>query len=773
MDAMPTSWVWPRQQDSKKVQERPMLCRLRKELELPAAPLQAICRVTADSRYILYVNGKVVCRGPQKGDDKIWFYDKIDLASYLTAGPNVLAAVVLHYPQTVEGGNRSVWRMQRPAFTAAGQIQWEGGNLDWKTDESWQAAPADDIRIHGSYPDTSRLVIQEDARGDAALQGWQLPGYDAASWQSAAVYPKGAFLPTISPAFQRKRSIPFLFEEKRSLYVFRAVCGDADGWAKLLEKNESLALPAHSEAVVELATSRLMTAYLTLRVQGGHGSIVELMPAEGYVQSDGSGSPVKGDRLDWQHGELTGPTDRYEVGGFGTADAPESYEPFWFRALRFLQVRVRVGAEPLIIASLSCRETGYPLEVRTHVETSDRTLADIWQISENTLRACMHETYEDCPFYEQLQYLMDTRSEILYTYTSAADDRLARQAIDSFARSQRVDGLLNACYPAYKPNVIPGFSIYYILMLHDHMMYFGDKGLVERYFPVAERILQFYEDLRTPDGLVGQMPGAGGFGGGYWCFVDWAKGWPVGVPPAAACGPATIDSLMYCLGLVAAEELADFIGRPDQAAVYRSYAEALRCAIRNSCAGKEGLLQDGPALEQYSQHVQVFAVLTDTLTGAAACAALSRTLDDERIPQCTVAMGFYLFRALEKCGLYRCTHRLWDKWRRMLDNRLTTCVESDGSYTRSDCHGWGALALYELPSAILGIRPVRPGYAAAAFRPAVGVMTHASGEVVTPRGIIHAQWSLADGNLTKSIQLPEGMTYEQEGDAACLETCAF
>ena len=615
MDAMPTNWVWARQSDPEAVRERPVLCRLRKELTLPAVPLRAVCRVTADSRYILYVNGRAVCRGPQKGDDKVWFYDQLDLAPYLTEGINVLAAMVLHYPQTVEGGNRSVWRMQHPAFAAAGQIEWEDGSLDWQTDESWQAAPAKDIRMHGSCPDTSRLVIQEEARGDASLQGWQLPGYDAAGWQSAAVYPKGAFLPTVSPAFQRKRNIPFLFEEKRPLHVFRAVQGDAAGWAALLEKNTPLTLPAHSEAVVELAAGRLMTAYLTLRVQGGRGSVIQWMPAEGYVQPHDGGA-IKGDRLDWQHGVLTGPTDRYEVGGFGAADAPECYEPFWFRALRFLQVRVRVGAEPLIIASLGCRETGYPLEVRTRVETSDRSLGDIWQISENTLRACMHETYEDCPFYEQLQYLMDTRSEILYTYASAADDRLARQAIDSFARSQRADGLL----------------------------------------------------------------------------------------------------------------------------------------------------QDGPGLEQYSQHVQVFGVLTGTLTGQEARAALEQTLDDPDIPQCTVAMGFYLFRALEQCGLYHRTFRLWDKWRRMLDNHLTTCVESDGSYTRSDCHGWGALALYELPSAILGVRPAKPGYAAAAFEPAAGAWTHAAGEVVTPRGIIRAQWDVADGKLTKNIQLPEGMALAEETD---------
>lgn len=760
METMPNGWIWTSRSDPEAVRERPVLCRFCKEVNLPAAPARALCRVTADSRYILYVNGTAVCRGPQKGDGQVWFFDEIDLAPWLRPGPNVLAAVVLHYPQTVEGGNRSVWRMEHPAFAAAGRFEWEGGSLEWKTDDSWLAAPVENLRIHGEYPDTSRLVIQEEAHGDAALQGWQAPGWDAAGWQPAMVYPRGAFLPTVSPGFQRKRSIPFLFEKELPLAVFHAAAGDAAGWEKLLAEGQPLTLPAGSETVVDLTPGRLLTAYLTIGLQGGGGSVIQLLSAEGYVQP---GSPIKGDRLDWVHGDLTGPVDRYTAGGFGTEGSPEQYEPFWFRAFRFLRVKVQIGSEPLTVLSLACRETGYPLEVKTRVRTGDESLAAIWQISENALRACMHETYEDCPFYEQLQYLMDTRSEILYTYACAADDRLARQAIDSFARSQRADGLLNACYPAYKPNVIPGFSIYYILMLHDHMMYFGDRALVERYFPVVERILRFFEDLRDAagpaGGLIGPLPGAGGFGSGYWCFVDWAKGWQVGVPPAAACGPTAIDNLMYCLGLSAAAELAAFIGREDQAAALRARAETLRQTLRTCCAGKDGMLRDGPGLDQYSQHVQVFAVLTDTLTGEAARAALEHTLEDETIPQCTVAMGYYLFRALEQCGLYRHTNRLWDKWRRMLQNHLTTCVESDGSYTRSDCHGWGALALYELPSAILGVRPAAPGYAAVRFAPAEGVLDHAEGEVITPRGTIRAGWRRSPaGELTKQIDLPEGMT---------------
>ncbi len=66
---------------------------------------------------------------------------------------------------------------------------------------------------------------------------------------------------------------------------------------------------------------------------------------------------------------------------------------------------------------------------------------------------------------------------------------LARQAMEAFRRSQRPDGLINADAPTVKSNAIPAFSIYYLLMIHDHMMYFGDKALVKRHLPAIDGIL--------------------------------------------------------------------------------------------------------------------------------------------------------------------------------------------------------------------------------------------------------------------------------------------
>lgn len=754
MSTAPSNWIWTSLPYD---DTEPGFCYFRKAMELFQLPAKAICRISADSRYCFYVNGRLLSRGPCKGDGQVWFYDEVDLAPLLKKGENVLAAIVLRYPPSLGKGNRSVWRSEKPAFAMRGMPEEE-----WNTDSAWKTYLPRHIRIHGDYPDTNRLYIQEEAGGEPFLQDWRMPGYDDSEWADAFSYPGPIGSPALAPGFQRPRPIPFLYETPcRFAGVFRLAESSfpKEDWDLLLQQDKPLRLAPGSEEIVEIMAERLTTGYLELSLAGGAGSRIEILQAESYSRpSNRPEGPYKSDRLDWQGGQLEGPNDIYRPAGYGTVEHPETYEPFWMRTFRFIRLRIATGSEPLTVCRFAYRETGYPLDVQTKVSASDATLADIWAISENSLRACMQETYIDCPFYEQLQYAMDSRSEMLYTYSISADDRLARQTIDDFARSQRADGLINACYPTCKPNVIPEFSIYYILMLHDHMMYFGDDALIRRYLPVAERILGFFAGLVNGQGMVGRIPGTEMPGGCYWGFVDWAEGWPVGVPPASRRGPLTMDSLMFCLGLQKAAELADFLGHTRQAEEYRSMAASLKQAVREHCSGSKGLLQDGPGLAQYCQHVQVFAALTGTLTGQDARESMLYTLNHPEIPQCSVAMGYYLFRALEITGLYQHTDALWDKWRKMLSNHLTTCQESDGDYVRSDCHAWGALALYELPSAILGIRPAKPGYSSVRFSPTPGVLTCAEGQVITPKGLIKAGWKLENGKIQKWITLPEGLT---------------
>ena len=78
--------------------------------------------------------------------------------------------------------------------------------------------------------------------------------------------------------------------------------------------------------------------------------------------------------------------------------------------------------------------------------------------------------------------------------------------------------------------------------------------------------------------------------------------------------------------------------------------------------------------------------------------------------------------------------------KKMIEKHATTCVEDDVQ-ERSDCHAWGALLLYELPSVILGVRPSKPGYEDMEVKPVLGYLTWAKGEVITPKGTIQVEWN--------------------------------
>ena len=126
----------------------------------------------------------------------------------------------------------------------------------------------------------------------------------------------------------------------------------------------------------------------------------------------------------------------------------------------------------------------------------------------------------------------------------SADDRLARQAMEAFRRSQRPDGLINADAPTVKSNVIPAFSIYYLLMVHDHMMYLGDKALVKRHLPAIDGIHGFFDRNLSEQGLVGKSGGPI-MRHRYWSFIDWAGVWDSGVPAATGKGSGSVTMEAY------------------------------------------------------------------------------------------------------------------------------------------------------------------------------------------------------------------------------------
>jgi len=76
----------------------PVVLHFRRTLMLASVPTSYVVRVSADNRFILYVNGKRVGDGPARGDLNHWRYERFELAPLLQAGQNLITATVSMHP---------------------------------------------------------------------------------------------------------------------------------------------------------------------------------------------------------------------------------------------------------------------------------------------------------------------------------------------------------------------------------------------------------------------------------------------------------------------------------------------------------------------------------------------------------------------------------------------------------------------------------------------------------------------------------------------------
>lgn len=738
-----SNWIWIH--DWEKYRDHlPCIVYFRKEFQRAGR-----LRISANCRYKLYINGIFIQEGPQKGSSESAYVDPADISGYLREGRNVAAVEVLYYPEDSAKRNDSLYYSPYPCLYV--EDLEEAGELNGQN--GWTYAVAEHIRLVKEPFEPAPIHGAEIVQGCGIFKKWMEAGYDDSGWMRAKPYTFFEVNRPIAPFSLQDRTIPHM-EHKKGAFCETVCVRESSAqtkeslkeqWDHLILGKASVEIPANTTQIVEISAGEEMCGYPTISLAGGRDTEIRILYAESYgipqpdlVTSTGTRPvpPLKADRTDYKNGCLQGAADRYQVSGYGTREEPETYTPFLFRTFRYIQVKITTKDQGISVLGYDYLSTGYPLEVKTHLETSDESLNQIWEISLRTLKRCMHETYVDCPYYEQLQYTMDSRAEILFTYAVSGDDRLARQCMEAFRRTQRSDGILQASAPAAGVNVIPGFSIFYIMMLHDHMMYFGDPDLVREHFGCVDRVLEYFHQHLTEKGLVGNVGGVL-FQHQYWSFIDWCEEWKetVGVPAAVTMGDhsLTMESLLYLYGLKIASELAEYIGRDGIAREYRSRAEKLKTAVLQSCMGKDGLIQDGPGVELYSTHCQVWAILNDLLPEEQGRRNLENTFHKNGIPQCSVSMSFYLLLALKKVGMLEKADTMWDLWRTMLENHMTTCVENFTDQ-RSDCHAWGALILYALPAVYLGIRPTKPGFAEYEQKPDLGHLKWIRGNVLMPGG---------------------------------------
>ena len=356
---------------------------------------------------------------------------------------------------------------------------------------------------------------------------------------------------------------------------------------------------------------------------------------------------------------IVGNYDEFQVNG------KLIWHDFWWHA----GCHVEIIAEEGLSVDARFYQTGYPFPAL-------KLNSELDQMALHTLQCCSMETFLDCPWYEQLMYIGDSRITARIIYHLFRDHRLPEKALRLFSLSQQEDGSLLSQYPSKGMQKIPSFTLIYLLMLQDYFRVHGRNPLILEMLPVAEKTGGYILRHRGTDGLL-RFPD--------WNFIDWTADWVNGVPPSGA-----ENCPLQWFGVLALKALAEMTGSKE----WLQAAEQLQgCIHEHYYAPERGLYADDPQHQGFSEHAQVLALLADPT------AAVKEALAGETLIECSIYFSFYYLEACRSAGLPELAAKRLQKWQSLSEQGLKTLPE-EFVQPRSDCHAWGAHILLELPSPI-------------------------------------------------------------------------
>ncbi len=735
------AWLWHPQAG----RDEPAFLWFAREFDATGEPL--VLHVSADERYELYLDGERIGRGPDRGDLDHWHYAsyrieldagrhrleawcwKLQSASPLAQiswrGGFVLAAEGGYDAQLTTG--KAPWQVtrlvsQRPIDSGNGSCFGIGAALEW------------DARVHpwAGGEAVEATVVRgpvKDNKWGVSTVGWRLVPSPLPERLDRRVTP-GRIVAGGAGLLDRDTPVP-------------AEALDWTGrgdWQAVVDGSGAVTVPAHTKLYVVWDLEQYFCAHPRLEVSGGRDARVHWGWSEGPYQANGR---VKGNRDEIASKRFVLYSDRF-IGDGGA----RSFTSHWWRSGRYCVLQVETAAEPLTVTALALNETRYPLEMTGTLQTPDPALPAVIDLCVRGLQMCSHETYMDCPYYEQLMYVGDTRLEMLTTYVATHDDRLVRQGIRLFDFSRVNWGFVNERYPCREPQHSPTFSMIWAMTLRDYAWWRNDPAFVADRMIGLRSMLEHFEPYRNADGLLEGLPG--------WSFMDWVQQWDTGYAPEGRFGLSSVNNLLYVLSLQAAADLETLAGESLLAKRHARRAKQVgKAVLAQFWDAKRGLIANETSRETFSEHAQALALLGGVVTGARARRVLKGLLAGDDLHRASYYFSFYLFEALRAMGQ---GHRFLDqlgRWKEMVALGCRTPLESFEP-SRSDCHAWSSQPLFHLYATTAGIRPASPGFRTVAIEPQLGDWPRIAGEMPHPDGVIRFDIDQQKGTAT--LDLPAGLT---------------
>jgi hypothetical protein len=704
------------------------LARFRRSFVLDVEPDQLFLRLSADTRYRLWINGALSARGPLEvggsyGDrcsPAWWHHDCLDVSRRLRRGANWIEAEVIGGPEAPADFSMGMCGLILELWDAA------GGAVILATDRNWEVSShSDGWRGSGHWHSAAlrrALGSWSPARvlGRPAGQPWNLLANPLPPLAEALVLPTDIVVP---------------FDEHRQ------------------RVRSSECLRVEGEGAMEIEPGAALTFYALFdRTWAGHLQLIADGPAGTTINISCQEIPGSD-----EHDRM-----RQEVVLDGERLAFES--PRYFSA-RCLRVRVDIpdGARPLRLFRMAMNARTMPAEHRGWFESSDPQLDQLWSTCRWTEQLCRQGIHLDSPHHQEP--------------LGDHGDYLVEAEIDAYAFGEhlltRADLARTALYMSQHDTAMfhTSYRLLWIWMLHGYWMWTGDAGTVAQSLPQVRRLLEVFRSYVGPEGLVSQAPN--------YMFIDWVAhgGFNLHHPPACI-GMGSMTSF-YIEALRRAAKLEEAAGEAARAREHQQAAERTVTAFRRVLWSKSsGRFVDGlPGLSRVEAgrwlpadpqtplpgtvHVNALAVLAGVAPPDSGARIMRSCLADAAVPTPQPYFMHFVFEALERAGCYDLlAPALLRRWRRMLRQNPSSLREmwDRGDYS----HAWSGTPLIQCSRRILGVRPTVAGCREVEIRPHPCGLAFARGTVPTPLGDVSVCWQVSGRQLRLAYSAPRAIAVVPE-----------
>ena len=671
----------------------------RKEINLSEAPRRVSAWISADTKYRLWINGKLVSRGPVDigrdyagGSTGRWFYDARDLTPFFRKGVNVIAAEAFReWPIgfTVSRGY--------PGFFFEAEItQAAQSTTTVKSDNTWRGTPA----AHFPTPTTY------DASREPA--GWRLAGFNDSRWQHCVS--AGDHWTPLIPS-----EIPPLMEGRYPIQRIDQVTGGvtlrADG-----------SLRATGNGSFRVVFDRVLSAYPTLRVKGGQGAVLAIRAQHGCDVILGEGKQC------------------FEF-------------PFMTEIAPAFTVTLSKVTTPVEISDVGANFTAQPVEYRGSFACSDERLNTIWKVSRWAVQICQQTHHLDSPNHQEpISDPGDYLIEAMVGHYAFQQPWLARQDIRKFAWLLKDEKYHNFHI---------SYSLGWLQMLLDYYDYTGDRGLVDEMAPFVNELLDTYATWRGRNGIISEAPNymfmdwvnIAGFGchhppaviGQGYLTAFYYHGLAQGIRVAQMMGDeARAEKYARLRAEIAAAFERELWVRTK--GLYRDGKP-----FQTSVKPHEWLPADTD-IETFSPHVNLLAVLYDLAPRERQAAIVAKVMAEHPLNTQPWFMH-WVFAAIDHAGLFdRYATPQMRRWSIVKETQSFREMWDGGDLS----HGWCSTPLVQMSARVLGVTPASPGFKTIAVHPALCDLTWAKGSVPTPHGDVAVAWTLAKDRLELNVTVPPG-----------------